>query len=501
MIGLQIGGYIVLGMLTAVLSLPVNSNAYTKTGCKWKNAQALEYVNTGGGPDGSLQAIHQAMSEWSDVAGSRFRFVYKGTTTSHAVGSRDGKNIIDFANISGGYLGYCYWWYNSKRQTIDSDIRFNKRYSWSTPKRSGRYDLRTVALHELGHNLGLGHSGKRNAVMHATYHGSQNLHADDINGIKYLYPGSHTTTTTIPVFGELNGRFDTIVSGDFNGDGRDDIAGLQDDGTVSYSTDGSRLYSLSGRHTGIAAGDLNDDGSDDIIALQDDGWYGYHEIQSTTDKEIWEFIPGRLAAVVCGDFNGDGRDDAAGIQGDGTVWMTTDLGDSWTSPGGSGFDGLTPADLNADGRDDMLALQFDGWMDYFELYSTTDFSAWTTIPARFLSIVSGDFDGDGHDDIAGIQEDGEIWYSIDTGETWNVLGDREYVQAAVGDFDDDGHDDIAAIDSVGNIYITDDTSTWTQVPGQVVHIITGDFNSDGRDDIAGIQPDGTIYWRYIQQND
>jgi hypothetical protein len=50
-------------------------------------------------------------------------------------------------------------------------------------------DIESVALHEIGHCLGLGHSSVSAAVMSETYTGvRQALHGDDASGISKLYP-------------------------------------------------------------------------------------------------------------------------------------------------------------------------------------------------------------------------------------------------------------------------------------------------------------------------
>ncbi|MDD0148443.1 matrixin family metalloprotease, partial [Shigella flexneri] len=51
------------------------------------------------------------------------------------------------------------------------------------------FDVETVAIHEIGHLLGLGHSNVREAIMFPSIGAGQtkNLHADDINGIRALY--------------------------------------------------------------------------------------------------------------------------------------------------------------------------------------------------------------------------------------------------------------------------------------------------------------------------
>jgi hypothetical protein len=54
-------------------------------------------------------------------------------------------------------------------------------------------DLFSVALHETGHALGLGHSANPGAVMYPYYHFATGLTADDIAGVVALYGASGGT--------------------------------------------------------------------------------------------------------------------------------------------------------------------------------------------------------------------------------------------------------------------------------------------------------------------
>ena len=68
----------------------------------------------------------------------------------------------------------------------DGRVHFDEAETWSA--NGAGIDLETVALHELGHALGLDHSADRSAVMFASYGGiRRTLGQDDLNGIEALY--------------------------------------------------------------------------------------------------------------------------------------------------------------------------------------------------------------------------------------------------------------------------------------------------------------------------
>lgn len=75
--------------------------------------------------------------------------------------------------------------------TLAGDIHFDDSEGWTTDVRSTHqppYDLVTMAAHEFGHALGLGHSGNKSALMHVNYKESHRyLHQDDVDGIRSLY--------------------------------------------------------------------------------------------------------------------------------------------------------------------------------------------------------------------------------------------------------------------------------------------------------------------------
>lgn len=75
-------------------------------------------------------------------------------------------------------------------QPEDGRIHLDDDENWTSSTRSG-VNLLAIALHEIGHVLGVQHSGVYAAVMHPIAKEGENaaikLHSDDIAGIRNLY--------------------------------------------------------------------------------------------------------------------------------------------------------------------------------------------------------------------------------------------------------------------------------------------------------------------------
>lgn len=73
----------------------------------------------------------------------------------------------------------------------DGRMHFDAEENWSfQPRTTDFYHIETVALHEIGHLLGLGHTLVEEAVMYPSLrlHQFKELAEDDVDGINFLYP-------------------------------------------------------------------------------------------------------------------------------------------------------------------------------------------------------------------------------------------------------------------------------------------------------------------------
>jgi hypothetical protein len=166
---------------------------------------------------------------------------------------------------------------------IDTDIVFNPSEQFSTlqPTPTNDFDVQTIATHEIGHLLGLDHSGIAAAVMYpfgdTGQSGSTKLAADDAAGVAFLYPNGNFSTRTGTLSGAVTlggtGIFAAHVVAIDNSTGAVVLDGL---------TDTSGHYSLVGVPPGsyqVLVLPLGPDVNSGIYTLDDfGGWAcGYGE--------------------------------------------------------------------------------------------------------------------------------------------------------------------------------------------------------------------------------
>ncbi len=139
-------------------------------------------------PAGFQEAIVTAFDRWSSVANLSF------TQVEDQAGDivLAGEYILNFTSVDLAHALTAREFTENDTETLSyiawSEIHFNQVMNWSVGDSSGwGYDFLTVATHEIGHALGLGHSDIEGALMSAEYIGVNDLQPDDIAGIQTLY--------------------------------------------------------------------------------------------------------------------------------------------------------------------------------------------------------------------------------------------------------------------------------------------------------------------------
>jgi len=175
----------------------------------------------------------------------------------------------------------------------------------------------------------------------------------------------------------ISSNWHVAGTGDFNGDGKTDILWRADDGTVTdwlgqsngtFAGNGANFSTnISSNWHIVGTGDFNGDGVDDILWRADDGtvtdWLGQPDGSFAGNGSVFNTnISSNWHVIGTGDFNGDGKIDILWRADDGTV--TDWLGQSNGSFSGNGSIFNTNissdwhvagiGDFNGDATDDIL---------------------------------------------------------------------------------------------------------------------------------------------------
>jgi peptidoglycan hydrolase-like protein with peptidoglycan-binding domain len=142
-----------------------------------------------------INNIRQAFLAWSRVCFLTFTEV--SGTGDIAIGFFTG-NHGDGSNFDGAGNVLAHGFYPPPNGgAIAGDLHFDDAETWTTNNPPTGTDFLSVAIHEIGHNLGLDHSADGNAIMFAFYSGiKQVLNADDIAGIRSIY-GNESAKATL----------------------------------------------------------------------------------------------------------------------------------------------------------------------------------------------------------------------------------------------------------------------------------------------------------------
>ena len=268
-----------------------------------------------------------------------------------------------------------------------------------------------------------------------------------------------------------------LVTGDFDGDGYDDLffwnpnglgnwVDLAVDGYPDGVADGDTVEWCTQE---LKTGDFNGNGRQDLLCFNDEE--DRLDIDYASDSGQFGGTDALLQSSWCGrellvgDFNGDGLDDL--FCRDTGGWRRVDLNDGTSHPfTGSDWEAqsswcgqeLYVGDFNADGRDDLLCR--DPGYAYYLKYATADGDFSTPHVRRTTGwcehdLHIGDFDGDGADDLLCWDQDGNnlaLDYAAPSdpfpfsGTDWSKSNSWCTQDAQVADINGDGMADVVCHD-------------------------------------------------------
>ena len=319
---------------------------------------------------------------------------------------------------------------------------------------------------------------------------------------------------------------DSAAGGDFNGDGKLDLAVANEgsnnvsillgksDGTFQAAVD----YGAGSNPSSVAVGDFRDDGKLDLVVAND----GSDNVSillgngdGTFQAAVNYGVGSAPTSVAVGDFNGDGKLDLAVVNelsnnfsillgnGDGTFQAAVNYG------AGLSLFSVAVGDFNGDGKLDLAVAS--GGSDYVSvLLGNGDGTFKTAVQyvagLEPISVAVADFNGDGKLDLAVAnyesnnvsillgKGDGTFQAAVDYG-----IGTENYPatpgSVAVGDFNGDGKLDlvVGGVESdnvsVVSVLLGNGDGTFQAAvnygagAGQT-SVAVGDFNGDGRLDLA-----------------
>jgi subtilisin-like proprotein convertase family protein len=463
-----------------------------------------------------LTEIQNAFNAWQAVSNIQFVQVTDAGVASDAptgyVGHiRIGAHAIDGAS---GVLAHGYYpppVALNNTSTISGDLHFDVAENWQCSPGSGQIDFGIVALHEIGHTIGLNHEPSILAVMNPFYNSSlTGLQADDINGVRAIY--GNNGVPGINIADILTGPYPAakVVSGlgtnitDVNVTLTGLYHSFPSDMDILLVSPGGQAVVLMSDVCGTDANPLVnatitfDDSASTAIPTGACSSTTYRPANNGAGDPYHSPAPASGHTTTLSTFNGTNPNG---------TWNLYIVDDTHLDTGGLRTWSLSITATGTEPRPDTIGIfRPSATTFYLRNSNTTGFAdSSLTFGASTFFPIAGDWDGDGIDTPGVYNRANGTFYL--TNSTSNpavvhytfVLGSPND-QPIAGDWDGNGSDGVGVFrPSNGLIYLKNGLTTGFAdfqmvlgIPGDVG--IAGDWNGDGKDSPGVYRPSNAVFY-------
>jgi hypothetical protein len=209
--------------ILALLSMPVQVSAFEIDGSKWPTGETEFYVDIAGTAASGITwntAFIAAMNDWNEQ--TSFNFILRQEYRNPC--ANDGLNSVDFgddfcgSSFGNNTLAITVRQFRSAvlgepaiseaNIIIDQSKEFNVYDGNLGQFGIQGLDFRRVALHELGHAIGIDHETRKVAIMAPNIGNLDRLQADDIAAAEKLYDGTINCAVSDLAFGAIDNALD-----------------------------------------------------------------------------------------------------------------------------------------------------------------------------------------------------------------------------------------------------------------------------------------------------